>query len=242
MAEEPRAGSQKKRSHATRNKEPNRSTNSVRRKPNWWNKTSNTNKILIFIGGGSIIVTVFAAWLNVQQHREEHRPRMIFSRAPELLEPLTCDMKTGESRTGKMRLWIKNIGNNQANEVYFYMNSKLVPDKKTGDKITDSIPPVTQETCQLRIRTGAGFLPIAPGVEHAVEIRQAITAAPGLIGSQSTVQYYGAAWIHYLDESGGNHGTCNTYRLTLPNGEFSFACGQPITGSFLQTVTGHCAN
>src|SRR5208337_1517384 len=143
--------------------------------------------------------------------------------------PFTCDNEKGTMHTGKMQSWIKNVGNAQAKNIFPYWTVfKLVPDKKTGKPFIDDIPLVTEDSCKQDIHKGAPVLSMAPGDELRPQYAQSGMAFPAL-GKDADVQFYTVCCIYYSDEYDIQHGTCDTYRLVLPDGKSSFVCGHPTS-------------
>jgi hypothetical protein len=210
---------------------------------NWWNRTANINKILAGATVALVIIGSVGIYFSNWQYRQSHRPNVIFSRPIELLDPLTCDLESGNAHTGRMRIWLKNIGNAQANGVFPPVpDFKFVPEKRSGDQEVDRPPSITEDSCKQKLLPGAKMFPMYPGQELSVEIRQSVAKFPPL-GGDAIVQLYSAQCVYYSDEYSTDHGTCTTYRLILPNGEPSFVCSIiRLTGKFQMTLTGHCEN
>jgi hypothetical protein len=169
-------------------------------------------------------------------------PGSFSSRPVEMREPLTCDTEKGTLNTGRMNIWIRNIGNAQASNVFIAPGlMKLVPDHKIGDELADSIPTFKPKDCESKPNPQSQMFPLAAGQEVGLDISQSTGAFRPPFGRGASVQLYMPVCVYYSDLY-GNHGTCSVYRLFFPNRQASFVCGTPIRGTFEETLWSSCQN
>ena len=241
------SASGKKQEGQVKNARPKKNqTNSAKRRPlKWWAKTFDTKTIVAWAAIAAVPISILAIYFNDRQHRQDHRPRVVFSRPIELLEPLTCDMEKGEAHTGKMRVWLQNLGNVDAKRVFVASGFKFISQRKSGNPTVDDPPSITDSNCEheaLPTRETFSLPVMAPGREFAFAIKQSAMAFSPAPGKDAFVQLYFYECAHYSDERDTHHGTCDVYRLLLPDGETTFQCNKPISGNFQLHMTGHCAN
>src|SRR5208282_3667968 len=112
--------------------------------------------LLVIYYTGEIIHGCQSQW----HYAEEHRPKVIFSHEPqfarhplpdEIEGVMSCNVTDSgaEMHTGTIRIWLKNIGSEDASGVFISpVMATLVPEKKVGDPFVDHPPPtITPETC-----------------------------------------------------------------------------------------------
>jgi hypothetical protein len=242
---------QKNKPKATSAKGDNQSKKSFARS---WRASSPTTKAALVIAGIAAAAAVGYVGVNIWQVLEtkwamqpEHAPLIIISRPPELLQPIMCNPRDA-LRTGNMRTFVKNVGNARGIKVNPYMvTMKMVPEIKTGNGLLDLIPPVD---CGAKSMTQEAELNLAPGQETSVGIRGSTETIPNL-PEGTAFQIYFVQCVHYSDDYGNDHATCETFRLSLPStdpldtleGSPSFFCDRtPHMGRFMGTITGHCQN
>jgi hypothetical protein len=121
----------KKQSSTSEGNAPPKKASHLRRKPSWWNKTANTNKILIFVAPAGVLVAAIGIWFGVRQFREQHRPLIIISRPIELIGPISCDAQIATIQIKGDKFWFKNVGPARASKAFGSITElKLVPEKK----------------------------------------------------------------------------------------------------------------
>jgi len=201
----------------------------------------------LLVASGVAGVAVYE-WGNLQTKWNfvaEHKPIVIHSRDPELLQPIVCDPKVG-FHSGNMVSAIKNIGNATAYHVIPYVQLiKIIPERKTGNAIFDEVP---VGDCKKSVSMKDLEFPLAQGVEVFPRMRQSAGTIPP-VADGDRVQLYMSECVYYSDEYGQQHGTCDAYRLYLPSndaldrlsGSPSFVCDAlPKTGKFGGALEGHC--
>ena len=227
-----------------------RSTGPVRR----------TEIILLAVGAagalGYLGVTVWGTLQTKWNFQAEHKPVVIHSRPPKLMQTFTCDAANHIAHMGNMQVFFKNVGTAQAGNVSWeQMVDKVIPQNKTGDNYIDLPPEITPATCTGTMDDGKETK-MAPGVELALQMRQGFTSIPEQIGPGAVVNFYLAHCIYYTDDYGGHHATCDRYRLLIPGsnnpgsnnldsiiGAPAIACGgKEVVGDFVLDVFGHCQN
>jgi hypothetical protein len=222
-----------------------------------WRSASPLRKLeIIALGIGSMVgivylsVTIWGVLQNKWNFQAEHKPIVIHSRPPALLQTFSCTADNG-FKTGNMQTFIKNIGNATAEDVFpYWFNTKVVPEKKTGNAFFDDPPEINSSSCEIAATTDQKIVfPVNAGTEMSANIQ----ASAGTIGYKlekgDKVQLWSSACVFYADDFGGRHGTCDTYRLAVPSNESQFRIfGSPIltcdgteyTGIFVQTTGGRC--
>jgi hypothetical protein len=229
-----------------------------RKKQKWslwrhWKRASRAKQVRWILEGIATIVGISILgvyiWGNLQNkwHFEiEHAPLVINNRPPELIQPFICDISNG-LHTGNMQTFIKNTGNITAYNVDPYeFRMKVIPETKTGTAFWDAMPEIN---CDGKGHAKDMEFPLPPGREVRPQIGQTAMNLPPL-HKDTAVNLYFVSCIHYLDQNGGNHGTCDTYQLYLPSdnpsgsvwGNPTFFCdGLPkVGGRFMGSITGHC--
>jgi hypothetical protein len=187
-------------------------------------------------------------WQTLEARWNAHAQRMplvINSQGPQFLQPFVCDVKNG-FHTGNIQRAVKNIGNASAYHVMPYISTiKIVPEKKTGDAFIDELPHVN---CRMEVKSNEMEMPLPPQREVFPQLRQMAGTIPP-ITKDDPIQLYWTSCVYYADEYGGNHGSCDTYRLMFPStnpldaisGSPTFFCdATPRTGKFQDTISGHC--
>jgi hypothetical protein len=212
----------------------------------WWEKAFEpTNVIALAVGVGLIIATLVATWLmnnnSTWQFHEAHRPKVIFSRPVELLKPLTCDPATGQG-TASFRIWIKNIGDQNAESVLPIPMIQLIPDVPKGkDWRVEKVIDLARGYCTApreSTHSAPGF-PLYAGKEGSVDI-------PTHLGSSTQpgdrlMQAFIIALAVYYEEDGTPHKTVEIERLFFLDGTRSFVCGKPVNGQFDTYPIGSCS-
>ena len=202
-----------------------------------------------------ICVSISQKAQSAQQFSMQHRPRVIFSRPPELFGDFSCSISDTrlESHAGNMRIWLKNIKSGDAVGVFpAVMDGRLIPDKPTGIKFYDERTKVTEATCTMRTNPKMQPFALNSGQEMPVELAQSAGAMsmPGtflkppkpLIDKDDTLQWYLPICAFYFDEEGNSHGTCQTFRFKTKAG-YSLLCNKPpVGGEFEAVFFGYCEN
>ena len=242
------------KSHRTAGKADGQKKKSFRR--NWKSSGPVARLTLIFVGIGAVAGTVLGIWQGYQTGhiaKVQHRPRVIFSRSPELVGQLNCDItdRQLEANTGAMRIWVKNIKNGDAISVFPVLNGAIfIPDKRTGIPFYDDPPQITEQTCRSHVSPKVQPFPLNAGEEKFINSGQSVGAVsliptPGakpVIPKDATLQWYFSTCVYYLDEDGEPHGTCQTYRFSR-NSKYSFSCSEsPMTGVFEPIMFNYCEN
>ena len=141
----------------------------------WWNQMLDSNKVIAAGTVAGVIALIGIAYYQGWQWHQEHRPRVVFSRPLEMLEPLICDPATGQG-SDRVRVWIKNIGNVDAQSVIAFPITHLIPEKPSspaprGQSIQDILD-IGQSICSQN-RTPAGIndgVPLAAGQEVSIDM------------------------------------------------------------------------
>ena len=199
-----------------------------------WRATSAVTKLGIIFAGivaaatvGYLLVAAWQAWTT------RPLPLVINYRPPKLLQPFVCDPKQG-LYTGNMELDAKNVGNARAVRANpMLMRMQIIPDKKTGDPFFDNLRPVN---CAGKVQPSQSDVNFAVGQELFPEMRQGMHPFIPSLPEGAIVQFYLQNCIHYSDDYGGSHETCDTFRLMLPSknpldalgGSPDFACDAAI--------------
>jgi hypothetical protein len=218
-----------------------------------WKSRSRTRQLELLFAGlvaiGGVSYLGVAIWGNLQTKwtfQAEHRPIVVHHRPPALLDPMSCDALHGQLNLGRFEVAVKNIGNMTAYNVFpLQYRIAAVPEHKIGDPIQDEPPSVTERSCSDYLTNPKIDFPLGPGQEKYPQDSQGVvTISPRLNGD--TVQVYFSECVYYVN--GGHHGTCDVYRLFVPSansliGTPNMICdGKPITGTFVETPSGHCQN
>jgi len=222
-----------------------------------WKSLSRTKQLeliflgLVAIGGiGYLGVTIWGNLLSKWHFEAEHRPIVIHSRQPKLLQTVSCEPTTGFN-VGNLDIFVKNIGNGTADNVFASWDQmKVVPEQKLGDPFWDDPPSITPETCSLNATPEPKYtFPLAHGEEKVAQMKDAVGAVPP-VSKGAKVQFYMATCVFYSDGD-RHHGTCDTYRLFVPSdeplekllGTPTIVCdGRNVTGTFVDAFAGHCQN
>ncbi len=237
-------------------------TNKSRQQKKWslWRhwKSASRPRQLKWLLEGVVVATGVAVlgsyiWQNLQtkwNFQAEHKPIVVHSRPPQLLQEFKCDATNNAFRTGNMNVFIKNIGNAIASRVpYSRAEMKIVPEKKSGESFFDDPPQITPTDCEGYVGGGKMETSLAPGEEKMIQIRQNVGTVPPNLKNGELIQLYIARCVYYFDDYRANHGTCDTYRLYVPSkntldnllGTPSIPCdGKEVTGRFVANVWGNC--
>jgi hypothetical protein len=222
----------------------------------WKQASRRTQAKWAFEGLGAIIAIailityIVGIWQTKWNFQAQHRPIVINSRPPALLQSFSCDPTKG-FHSGTTQVFLKNVGNGIAtNLLPYWSEMKFVPDHKLGNKIWDDPPYITPKVCSMNPPVDQKFTgSLAPGQEGAPVISEMTGTVPplekGAIG-----QFFLANCVFYSDED-RHYGTCNTYRLFIPSdepldrllGTPNIVCdGREVTGKFEPAIAGHCQN
>jgi hypothetical protein len=212
--------------------------------------------IAAFAGLGYLVAFIC---VSVSQNRIstlEHRPHVIISRPP-ALQQFGCEVTGDEIHLffGPMRTWLKNIGHGDAVGVFIEdVDTRLIPEHKTGVPFFDALPPITERTCNQQISPNVKAFPINVGQEVYIDspdgagnIRLGSGPTRVNITEESVVQLYAPACADYFDSSGQGYRSCRTYRFRVRFDQsadpYGFSCaGTPIEGVFEQMWFSYCDN
>lgn len=246
----------------TKGNSPKESNKQSRKHQKWslkrhWKAASRKQQVKwVAEGIGGLIalgVLVTYIWSNLQtkwNFQAEHRPIVIHSRPPNLVQSLSCDPARG-LHIGNMQEFVKNVGRGTASNVFEASDVKVVPEQKLGNGFWDDPPSVGPENCSLgpRVLDPKITSSIAPGEEKVAVMREAAWNTPPFHKGASA-QIYMTSCVFYSDED-THYGTCDTYRLFVPSdnpldqllGTPTVACdGKEVTGKFVSAFAGHCQN
>jgi hypothetical protein len=234
----------KKKKHGVKKKhaetQPDTAPNPTPPRP-WWNQMPDTNKVIAGGTIGLIIVAVAALYYQNLQYHQEHRPHVIISRTITMLKPLICDPVTGQG-TAQLKIWIKNIGSEDAQSVMVMPFIQFVPE--TAKDIGPRIKKLAEEArsfCTMNLTQPAPGIPLYAGKEMFSDSPMTLGSSE-LIGGKR-VQAFMVAIVFYSEADGKQHKTIELQRLLLPDGTRGFvACAKPITGEFDIYPTGSCEN
>jgi hypothetical protein len=188
-----------------------------------------------------------AIWGNLEtkwNFTAEHRPRVVLSRAPELLGTVDCNItdKAMYLHAGAMRIWVKDGEHNgDAKDAFVLVTTmKLVPEKPTGTKFFDTPPQIDDRTCNQTFLPQMKEFTINSGTEVATDVRQA-GSVQSLIKASSisidprqepqpaagqdsghihlapdaTMQLYMPVCVVYTDEDGTTYASCQDYQMVV---------------------------
>jgi hypothetical protein len=220
-----------------------------------WKSSEPTRKaeiVILAIGAiGAIGYLVAYIIVSVRQDRMvvlQHSPNVIFSRAPEFLQGFACDPNHAAINSGNMQVFVKNVGNAKAANVFIALGfNKVIPNRRRSDPFLNAIP-VTD--CKSKMSGGSSEFPLAIGEEKGLAIRQSMGASTLQLDHGETVQVYSLWCVYYSAEFGNRHATCDTFRIFVPSdspldrlsGTPEFMCdGVPRIGTFRPAPTGHCS-
>jgi hypothetical protein len=225
-----------------------------------WRKTAIAHQVEILIAAfGLVALSIYTCYQvksyyrGESHYREEHRPVVILNIPIQLLDPAIYSTSIDQFNTGGVRVFYKNISKDaMAKKTFALANFSVVPIGRSVSRFDFKRPEVTDETCKHAFNIpGQAFIDAPPGEQRISEMRQ--TAAkyfgPEVIKEGETFQVYAVACIHYSEEDGAEHGTCDSFRLAHAKGdipidgdESSFSPNVAIMGTFGYDVIGHCAN
>jgi hypothetical protein len=181
-----------------------------------------------------MIVRVYQTIVE-RQHTSEHRPVVTNSNPPVLIQPFSCDVKSG-AHFGDINTFMRNVGNADALAVTPSLILRFVPDRKVGQPEFDEIP---SAGCGQK-RKGNAARQLAAAQGGVVRWSQPTVAMPPLLNGE-TAQLYAMSCIHYTDSSGVDHSNCDTYRFRLDSGIPIFACDNlPKSGKFDPETVSNC--
>jgi hypothetical protein len=231
-------------------KKKNKSSNTVRktRNNNWWSKTSNTNKILIAVTTCTILAVLLGIWMQNHNFWKEHRARIELNKPIQLVDPAVYDTQMRQFNTKRVRMFYKNISKDTpAKKTFGIVRFSIVPEKKIEGIRTPgmSVPEVTDDTCtHVFSIPGQSFIDASPGEERFIEFAESVKIGrPEIIEKGDTFQVYAVGCVHYSEEDGTEHGTCDRFRLMDGfTDSVSFKTDVPVVGNFVYDLIGHCAN
>jgi hypothetical protein len=168
----------------------------------------------------------------------ERRPRVVNSRAPELTQPFVCDLSAG-LHSGNLQTYVRNVESGEASNVFQTLALHVVPERKVNIPEFDEVP---NGDCQTRPRVHYATKLLSSGRETMALLPEPKVAIPPLLAGE-IARLYSVSCIYYSDNSGLNHGSCDTYRFRLANGNSYFICdGSPETGKFDDAPVTSCGN
>jgi hypothetical protein len=148
------------KSEATANVAEKHKSNPFKR--SWKSSDPVARWTLTFVGlGAGAGVLYFVSFVSISIHqscesariyRLEHRPRVVFSRPPELLSQLSCDVTEKEIHlhTGSIRVWLKNLRGEDAEGLFITpIMFKFIPENKTGIPALDNPFEITERNCEV---------------------------------------------------------------------------------------------
>lgn len=149
-----------------------------------WNRATKKQR-LEWIGGGlvGLVVLVYYgsqiwnAWQSGTYFAEEHRPKVIISKPPLLIETFACQVSQNAIHlySGSMRVAVKNIRQHDAIGAFVVgPEFKLVPEKKLGDPFFDDLPSITDSNCKVRPAPKMKLFPVHAQEEVSANIRQTV--------------------------------------------------------------------
>src|SRR4029077_5359784 len=177
----------------------------------WKEMPIGITKILVYVtaigsavvASGIVVTLCLGIWQTKQAKniaKAQHRPRIVFHRPPTLLEPFTTDTKTGDIHAGKSRLWLKNVETGNAQGVFAFPEVwAIIPEKKSGDPVRDTLPDTRKSCLGIPDPKGAQMFPMNGGEERTVDINQstAVTIPPFKQGE--VVSLYWPICAYYWD-------------------------------------------
>jgi hypothetical protein len=209
---------------------------SPRKRTDWWNKTSNSNKVLIGIAVVTIAATGVDSCRDRQEARRMHRPIVTHHRAPVMTGAFSCDAKTGRWETGPISYAMRNSGELIALNVTYFPQLQL-----RGITGSEDTRRVDDATCSNRIDIPVARLQLPPNGERYPSWT-GHTGAQAPFDGNSAIQLHIIQCTYYTNDIGTEYGTCDTYRLARPDGNMTITCdGTPVSGVFSSAPTGHCA-
>lgn len=194
---------------------------------------------------GGVAVYIWDHYQRSYQFSMEHRPRIVFSRPPELLGQLSCGIENGRTgyHLGAMRVWLKNIKNGDAIAVSPIITIKLVPEQRTGIPFFDNPPEITEQTCTNKVSPAVRPFALNAGQETTVNSSQAVGNMGIVMPKDTRFQVYFGGCAYYTDEELHPHGTCQNYRFKVNGTDYGLKCdNSPLSGVFEQTFIGYCQN
>lgn len=172
----------------------------------------------------------------------EHRPKVIFSRPPDLIGTFECKVtdKVFYLHTGAMQVWVKNIRKGDALGAFILApNLRPVPENKTGDPFYDDPPSITDQMCAAQVQPKMKQFPVHGGEEVGVNLANTaagighntsnvsvslgwppkepdtVTGDKLPIAKDAIFQLYGPVCVYYFDENGVRYGSCRNYRFVI---------------------------
>ena len=165
-----------------------------------WRSSSPVRKLEIIIlaigaavGIGYLGTMIWGNLQTSQNFATEHRPRVVFSRPPELLGTVECQItdKAIYLHMGAMRIWVKNNGHGEANGAFVAGPMlQLVPEKPIGLHEIDDVPSIDDQFCNQKFSPKMKEFPVGSGEEVSVDMRQAM-GAQSLIKTNSISVTFG---------------------------------------------------
>jgi hypothetical protein len=204
-----------------------------------------TNKIIAGGTVGLVLVSIAAIVVTSRDANEAlrrgHRPNIIFSRPIEMKQPLDCNPATGQGTIG-LHVWIKNVGNANANQALPLEFVKLL---RNGDDIA-TITNIAATFCSGPQKRNAVVGPgiVVPPNKEFGEDSSAMAFGNIPSPQASPVQAFIVACVDYADEYAEWHVACDVQRFISRSGKRDFVCGRdtPIEGSFDTFPLGSCSN
>jgi hypothetical protein len=166
-------------------------------------RTKQVRWVVSAIGGvvaaGTAIALVIIGIKGYQQSKvvfeADHRPKLVFSRPPELLGPFTCEVtdKSIHFQSGPTKIWVKNPRKGDALSAFIAGPMyKLIPEKKTGIPEIDALPSITDETCTQVPPPKMRLFPVHAGDEVTVQLTPTIGIASLIKTNSVTIHYDGS--------------------------------------------------
>lgn len=166
-----------------------------------WNRASRRQQLIWLLKGiggfiaasGAIVTAIYyvASYIQSQKHFvEEHRPKIVFSRPPELI-PISgfyppppgrvmCKItdKAIHLSVASLRFWIGNSGGDAKDVFIPSITAKLVPEQATNNPEFDQPPIVTDDTCKKRGKPMIKEIPLGSRLQTPLDVRQVVEVFP----------------------------------------------------------------
>lgn len=166
------------------------------------------------------------------------RPSINNSRAPELLQPFSCDLKSG-MQVSQLRTFLRNVGNADARTVIPTVTLHLMPQRPVGNPAFDQLP---NNDCKDKPFVPGASLLVAAGKDYVSTLMPPSVLMPPLLTGE-TVQLFAESCAYYSDAGGTDRSICDTYRFRLDSGAEAFQCdGTPKSGKFDPASVTNCGN